>query len=503
MKKFKVLATVALLFGFCSSAFAQATTAAEKIQTPYSYVGLTSEIDDYMDVNSFSDVEFDKFFAFMDYDLATSFRAGVATNFGSVYTGFFFSGDFFGFTNNSSNTTTNYTDADGNDYTVITKTSGSLTDDTNQFQFSTLIGVAGFGIRPTLIYKPGATNTSTKTVTKNSLTDDNANNYTDVTNTENYKIYPSVAVGFNPSVGDFELSPHAYFGIDFNPSKTKTTRDGTLSGAAVTGEYIDINNENWYAFGLGSGLDLPSDDSIVSTSFGLDADFEFGTIKVSGKNYYKAGDTITVNDSYSTETHGRSNITVTPSWSSTITPSDKLSLEFSAAIPVIWNNTNDETITTTTSVTTDTTTTTVVYNSTTPQKEVKTGIAPELGFSVSYKPVEILTLGAEIGMNLPAFQIDSVTTNTYDTLSADRKLLSTDKTTTSSFEVPANDFQLDISSGFKLEFAETFGLDCSWNILGDLVDGTLRQNSLVGQSFWDGMGMIFYHTLDIQIYVKL
>ena len=117
MKKIRYIIGVAA-FALCSVAFAQQSRTYNATQSLYE-----SDVDDYMSVTDFTNVEPENIFAFTNFYSGTP-SFGVAKEFGTVYTGLYFSGWF-----NRPYSTSKTAEVLGTTYTGTIKGSGAGLDE--------------------------------------------------------------------------------------------------------------------------------------------------------------------------------------------------------------------------------------------------------------------------------------------------------------------------------------------------------------------------------------
>ena len=297
MKKEKVFVMVALTV-ITGALYAQTPGTIDEIKpynpsvplvSPESQSGLVGYVDDYMDVNFWQDVEFDKIFAHLGYN--GGFNTGVATNFNDVYAGFFFSGNFLDFMSRGA-TYEAYNQA-------YVESAGA-----RSLQLSSLIGFGNVGIRPSIFLNSVKPNSNYQGSQTNNRTGNVDEYYT-----TNFEVYPELRAGFNADVSGFGLTPHAYFGVDFKLDKSKSQWYGV--------EPTD-NSRTWIMLGFGSGLDFPvRDGSAFAMSLDADFDFAFATEK---------------NSSLELETDGKTGISL--GWTGEFFPTDKVSIKLKASLPV-------------------------------------------------------------------------------------------------------------------------------------------------------------------------
>ena len=319
------------------------------IKSPKSQSGLVSEVGDYMDVNSWQGVEFDKLFAHVGYNIDGKFNGGAATRIGGLYTGLFFYGNII----DSETDTTKRDKIKGTSVTTDT-----LSDQV--MQFSALVGIGNLGIKASMLFAPESGNVSSKST-------NDGKTYKSTTNA--YEILPQVDVGFNLSLDSLALTPHAHLGFDFNPNKT-TIKDvngnTTYGGSSVT----------WTLLGFGSGLELPQKSgSIVTHSFSADLDFAFRSkLKTFSGTNTVIGDTGFTLGSFSL------------GWTGNFAVADNLGFKLAATLPIEWA---------------------VITSSNDGQKASGTDIAPTLTASLKYQVTQKFVFGLSADLTLPALEFAS------------------------------------------------------------------------------------------------
>ncbi|WP_191015919.1 TDE2508 family outer membrane beta-barrel protein [Treponema zioleckii] len=134
MKKLiTIAAALALTFGAAS---------AQESETSISTAGIFgNDVDDFMDVNSWSNVNPENMFGYVGVGTATygrpAYELGFAKNFGGIYWGSFFGGDFGNYTKTST----------GN-----TDSSVSATTDSTNWEFDNIIGFDNMGFKLSFSY---------------------------------------------------------------------------------------------------------------------------------------------------------------------------------------------------------------------------------------------------------------------------------------------------------------------------------------------------------------
>ncbi len=481
--KIKNAVALAMLLGGGIALNAQEST----MPAPVSLSGLVSEVEDFMDVNAFQDVTFEKVFVYAGWSDTTNssssstssntFNMGVAKNFGSLYTGLFFNADFTGFKNTiTTETTTN---------SKKTTATGEATDG-NGFAISALVGFGNIGIKGSVLFKNGGSGNNTGTTTTVS---DNSTTSTETEWTQKYELYPEIRAGMNLEVGDIALSPYAYFGLDINPNYSSTKTTSSSYGTTFT---KDDSSHTWILFGLGSGLALPEGE-MAAHSFAAALDFAFDTDE---RNTYSTNSS--ANTSTKTTGYGNSIVTFTPEWSVDITPIETVTVSFGASLP--FKFINETTAHTTTSVSGTTTTT---EKADTYKNSVTTDIEPSFNADVVWQAAEKLGVHVGAEFTLPTFEIENSTDYTANL-----------KTNTHTFEFkPASsgssDFNIAWTTGLRFDLTKNVIFDASWNIIGDLFNNFTNDPTNSGTTtttttnFWEIVGKTFFHEVSFLIVIKL
>ena len=426
----KKIISIAAVAALSVSLFAQSHTIPAH-GNPESLTGLVGDVDNYMNVNSWSDVEFNKFYGFMGYNdpatlLGNAFNAGFATRIGKIYTGYYFAGNFVGSEFKTSNETTKNEDGE---VTTEEKSKALGGTGANKFEFATLIGLGNFNVgsfslgnlavRPAIRY---VGNNATDFASGKSVDKDAKTDGTGKVNTNKSTIWPEVAVGFNTELNGLKLSPRGKFGIQFINDSEKEESKGTNNDVAYSSKETTSNSNPVVIFGFGTDLELPkSEGSIATTSFAFDADFEFNNPTYKYYKYAKNGDNESTQDT-KTKKHGTKYVQLSSGWATTVKPDEKVTLSFAAGIPVLFTFTNDEEKTTKITTTNGTSADPVVsYKNLNTIKESKVEIYPTLSTGLSYKATNKLTLKVGADVNLPHWVNTSTTTITYDKTTEERK----------------------------------------------------------------------------------
>ena len=188
-----------------------------------------TDVDNYMNVNNYGDVEFDKWFGYLRGNWNGTIALGYATKFGDIYLGGYYTGNIFrSDTNETKRLTTTWDPVlqqldTREDETTYTQT----TTNTNN-NIEALIGVAGMGIKvgfsenittyntPYNVSRNGTNTTRISTVTQNAdgsitYSGNDSINYEESTSS----LTPSVQWGMKLNLGSGTLAPRVNANVNF------------------------------------------------------------------------------------------------------------------------------------------------------------------------------------------------------------------------------------------------------------------------------------------------
>ncbi|MBQ9494869.1 MAG: hypothetical protein IJR50_04435 [Treponema sp.] len=216
---------------------------------PYSFTKSTTvgvfgtEVDDFMDVHGWKNVNAEKFFGYAGYDMgAGGINLGFSKQLAPLYFGLSFDGKLGKLESHSISNTVN------------TNKSGTLkVDTTNTFTAQALFGFGILGLRAGLYYRPVNVDNSTNTTS----------GITTVNKKEHYYIFPELTLGFNMDAGSISLNPWARLGLQAHVNKETSKVDGTLVTLTDSSQYDLV-------VALGTGIDLaPKENVKQSFDIGL------------------------------------------------------------------------------------------------------------------------------------------------------------------------------------------------------------------------------------------
>lgn len=372
---------------------------------------------------------------------------GAAKKFGSLYFGAFLNGNLgLDFTNNSTKT----------DSSTIKNKSGKTSD----FDISLLGGIGNnLGIKVYLSYTGNSETWSSSTVSGSSKTE---------TKEKHQEIIPGVQVGYNIAVKDLTLKNRAEFYVDV-AQDSSTTTNGTNNTSETN------NTISKVVVGGGSTIVFPEKNNL-SQSLDLGLNFRFRNQKAT----------------YTTKYSGVT-ISFVPTYALTYDKIERLNLGLTFAVPL--GATFSKTTTTISTSQTDSITTKNSTNT--------LSFKPSLAFGIQYDVVpEKFTINA--GASVASPKLTGTFENTIDSSSSSTGT-STNKNKNNTWVGEDAAGTLTLSTGFNYVLANTVTFDCNYNILGDLFTSTLDSKWATGSttSVWNNLNLILFHSLNLQVSVKL
>ena len=315
MKKMRFVAIGATMILAGSLAFAQSSMTNTATKGVFK-----TDVDNYMDVNTWGGVQPEKIFAFTNF-YSSSLNLGAAKSFGNFYLGAYFSGNI-----PRIQTYQNKTD----DYTVDVSTSGyssttvptglstlatgvtfpTLTYDIKSLNFSLLFGFGNIGIKAGLYYYPN--NLSAKVNYTDASTDDIAYNWT------SDEIEPFLRFGYTTELAGKSFMVNASASFWFNQQKTEITQGST------TTIYNGSNSYNVLSFTAGATYEFYKTESIAHSA-AFNATYQ--------ALLYPKEISIVNGSAVTTQDYSGGYVYFAPSYKFTFTPVEAVSLGLTAIVP--------------------------------------------------------------------------------------------------------------------------------------------------------------------------
>lgn len=233
MKYFKKIIAASVLAFSAFTLFAQTSNTSQATYTLF-----TTDVDNYMNVLTWSSVKPEKGFGLFGVS-SNSYQLGFAKQFENFYWGTYFTGDFgtYSKTVNKTAASTSTEIFNGTD------DDPAKTDDTTSFTFYNLFGKGNLGVRVGFKYANAGS-----TLEDNGVTSDSNDKTV-------WSIYTRAGLQ-NVSLFNRDVKVYGFANFDFNPDNgTKT----------VTDSEVTADNRNWdLYFGLGGTTVLSQTEKVVS-----------------------------------------------------------------------------------------------------------------------------------------------------------------------------------------------------------------------------------------------
>jgi len=291
--KMKVLALAAIaVIGLAMPLSAQLTAKTEPASNQSAATAgvFGTDVDNYMNVNYYGDVNFNKWFGYVGGDASGIFNLGYATKFGAIYLGTYYSGNLFKTeTNETTRLTTTW---DTNLQQMLTRRDDKIytrtTTNTNN-NIAALIGLTGLQMGIQVGFYENITTYNTPyNVTRGGTSTkiQNADGSITYTNNDslNYEesdgdLIPYIQWGMQLKVGSYNLTPRVGVAVNFYQDKLidKYYASGrtVYQGKIVGQEQItrEGNNDGCTILGIAAGADFYLNDSMyVGLDYGLTMD---------------------------------------------------------------------------------------------------------------------------------------------------------------------------------------------------------------------------------------
>ena len=468
----KTLVTVFLLTVCFATVFAQTPHVELMRLSPKSMTNESTkelfgtDVDDYLDVNEWSNVKPEKLFGFLSYgrDGNDQLNFGLA---GPVAGKFYLSGFFGGQLN--SWTSKKETKNKGKDENKTT----TKTTSENTASGSLLFGFDNIGIMGSFTYKPGTNN---GTVT---------NKLTKTTTTKNkFNLEATLKAGMNITGSENKIfKASAELGLTSKVDKeiTKTT------GSSPSYDLTSNDSEHTLRLNGGVGFDFAHNGPVTQgASFALNTEWniypivtsENSSTNIKVKKYGRLSDTLTLD----------------PAWQITYEPEEsKVALKAKVNVPVAFHFKNDENYTDT-----------IISGS--PTKVYKTdrkyttkiGFTPALSVGLTYAPVSKFRFNLGAKFKVPTFGWTIETTKHRNSSDGSLTAAGTDKDVTWDFKTA--DGKIELGTGFTWLISQNITFDAHWN-LGNLLDNFKIDFS--SGNIWNKLGKFIGNDIGFLLSVKL
>lgn len=422
-----------------------------------------SDVDNFMDVNSWSNLNLNNMFASLSYYNGAEF--GFAKKIKNSYLGLFLVGDLgldFGLLNEKTETSAATTSTT----TIKNSYNDGYYDYATDFTIGALYGKNLWGYRFSIRYAGDIETEYIKTTTTTS-----GNTTGTISNIEKWELYPEFAIGYNGKNEDCVFHPYGSIGFEL---KRDANIRKNLTNSALNTEY---NNDQFsLRIGLGSSFDLPTTETLKHSAM-IDSEFTFGFFKP-----YKS------DNANSTSKYGAYSISFTPSYKLAYTGFERLSLGLNAEATLYWVHSYAKTI----------------ENTIVGTDEIKTGtgglfLDSNLSLALAYDIIPsklVFRTGAYIYM--PGFSLGI----NYKKINGDSGTSKTNKVLWEGYSAP---MYMNLNSGFTFNLTPTLTFDAQWDIVGDLFYGDLTSNLSTGNgtSILNTLNQIFVHQLRLAISFKM
>ena len=444
MKLSKKLLATALVLAVCFAAVSAADlTELERLgpasMTDASSQGLFgTDVDDYLSVNEWSNVQPTKVFGFLSYGTngKGKINTGFAAPIGKFYLGAFFGGQL---NSRSSEVGTRIGAKDGNG-----SFSASSTTTSNKASGSVLFGFNNIGILGNITYKPELGNSTDKHKTLPGM---------EITNNK-YTLEAAVKAGFNVAgPKDMLFKTSAEVGVTSKVNKTRTVNK------SVNPDVYTMVNENAHILHINGGVyfDFAHNGPVTQgASVSLDTAW---TIYPTHTAWSKStGSRV---DTYTYDRFDNA-IKLDPSWQITYEPEgSKVALKAKVGVPIAFNFHSDLNYTKTTDGK-------KAYN--TARKHTTTiDFTPELKAGLTYAPIAKIRFNVGAKVKVPSFGWN-ITKTEYRKLDDGTK---SDYGTVRSYGYHFNtaNGKIDLASGFTWFITQNVTFDANWKLTDNLLDG--------------------------------
>lgn len=474
MKLSKKLLATALVLAVCFAAVSAAERIDPTSMTNESSKGLFgTDVDDYLDVNEWSNVQPTKMFGFLSYGTSGTgeINTGFAAPIGKFYLGAFFGGQLHSW---KSEVGTRTGAKAGNGSFSASSTTANAAP--NKASGSVLFGFNNIGILGNITYMPEAGNSTDHHKTLGGLK---------MTNNK-YTLDVAVKAGFNVAgPKDILFKTSAEVGITSKVNKARVVNK------TISPDTYAMSNANEHDLHINGGVyfDFAHNGPVTqAASLSLNTDWTIYPTHVGRAK--AAGTTV---DTYM---YGRWHdaIKLEPSWSITYEPEgSKVALKAKVGVPIAFDTKIGFNYTKTDGK--------KAYN-TARQHTTTIDFTPELKAGLTYAPIAKIRFNVGAQVNIPKF--GWTITKTQHRKEDDGKVDPDKGGTVRSYgyHFDTADGKIQLASGFTWFITQNVTFDANWKLTDNLLNGFSHQLNK-NDDIWKTINKVLVHEVGFMLSVKL
>lgn len=474
MKLSKKLLATALVLAVCFAAVSAAERIDPTSMTNESSKGLFgTDVDDYLDVNEWSNVQPTKMFGFLSYGTSGTgeINTGFAAPIGKFYLGAFFGGQLHSW---KSEVGTRTGAKAGNGSFSASSTTANAAP--NKASGSVLFGFNNIGILGNITYMPEAGNSTDHHKTLGGLK---------MTNNK-YTLDVAVKAGFNVAgPKDILFKTSAEVGITSKVNKARVVNK------TISPDTYAMSNANEHDLHINGGVyfDFAHNGPVTqAASLSLNTDWTIYPTHVGRAK--AAGTTV---DTYM---YGRWHdaIKLEPSWSITYEPEgSKVALKAKVGVPIAFDTKIGFNYTKTDGK--------KAYN-TARQHTTTIDFTPELKAGLTYAPIAKIRFNVGAQVNVPKF--GWTITKTQHRKEDDGKVDPDKGGTVRSYgyHFDTADGKIQLASGFTWFITQNVTFDANWKLTDNLLNGFSHQLNK-NDDIWKTINKVLVHEVGFMLSVKL
>lgn len=474
MKLSKKLLATALVLAVCFAAVSAAERIDPTSMTNESSKGLFgTDVDDYLDVNEWSNVQPTKMFGFLSYGTSGTgeINTGFAAPIGKFYLGAFFGGQLHSW---KSEVGTRTGAKAGNGSFSASSTTANAAP--NKASGSVLFGFNNIGILGNITYMPEAGNSTDHHKTLSGLK---------MTNNK-YTLDVAVKAGFNVAgPKDILFKTSAEVGITSKVNKARVVNK------TISPDTYAMSNANEHDLHINGGVyfDFAHNGPVTqAASLSLNTDWTIYPTHVGRAK--AAGTTV---DTYM---YGRWHdaIKLEPSWSITYEPEgSKVALKAKVGVPIAFDTKIGFNYTKTDGK--------KAYN-TARQHTTTIDFTPELKAGLTYAPIAKIRFNVGAQVNVPKF--GWTITKTQHRKEDDGKVDPDKGGTVRSYgyHFDTADGKIQLASGFTWFITQNVTFDANWKLTDNLLNGFSHQLNK-NDDIWKTINKVLVHEVGFMLSVKL